>query len=363
MRIGVDISQVVYGTGVSIYTRFLFKNLLKIDSQNEYLFIGGTIRQRNKLKSIAYEICSDRKNCTAKIYPISPKIADLLFNRIHFVPIELLVGKLDVFHSSDWSQPKSSAFKVTTIHDLAPIFLPQITPQNIIDTHKKRLMRVYKEVDRIIVPSNFTKNELLRLGFPDEKIKVIYEAPGEIFFPRSLKEVIRIKKKYKINGKFILSVGVGKRKNTQSLIKAYELSKAGKDITLVIAGDPEDKSDIRRGVRYVGMLPDLELATLYTGAEALVYPSLYEGFGLPVLQAFACKCPVVTSNVSSMPEIAGNAAILVDPKDTNSIADGIKKALSAPKTYKSLGEKRVKEFSWEKAALETLNVYKEVLKG
>jgi glycosyltransferase involved in cell wall biosynthesis len=107
------------------------------------------------------------------------------------------------------------------------------------------------------------------------------------------------------------------------------------------------------------LLKDYELATFYSGAKALVFPSFYEGFGLPILQAFACNCPVVTSNQSSMSEIAGDAAVLVDPKDVNSIADGIKKAISAPKTYILKGEKRVSEFSWVKAAKETLDMYRE----
>lgn len=130
-----------------------------------------------------------------------------------FLPIETLIGKVDVFHSSDWSQPKSKAFNVTTVHDLAPIFMPQLTPKDIVYVHKNRLKRIYNEVDKIIVPSNFTKNELLRLGFNNEKIKVIYEAPGKVFKKQPSKEVGKIKKKYRINGNYILAVGVGKRKN------------------------------------------------------------------------------------------------------------------------------------------------------
>jgi len=358
MKIAIDISQSVYGTGVSIYTRFLFQKLLEIDQKNQYLLFGGSLRKLSTLKEVSKEIYGSSLNCKSKFFPISPTIANVLFNKIHYLPIESMIGRVDVFHSSDWTQPKTRAYKVTTIHDLAPIFMPQITPRNIVDVHKLRLKRVFKEVDMIIVPSIFTKNELLRLGFPDQKIKVIYEAPGEIFKPKHADEVRKIKKRYRINGNYVLSVGVGKRKNTQGIMKGYELAKAGKDLSLIIAGDPENNLEIKRGIRFVGMLKDEELAVLYSGAEALVYPSFYEGFGIPILQAFSCNCPVVTSNLSSMPEVSGGAAILVDPNDASSIAEGIKKALSAPKTYISKGQNRVKDFSWDKAAEETLNVYK-----
>ncbi|MFC1624894.1 glycosyltransferase family 4 protein [Patescibacteria group bacterium] len=359
MKIAIDISQSIYGTGVSVYTKFLIKNLLRIDKKNQYLLFGGSFRKFKVLKNIVKDICLDSSNCKTKFIPVSPKISDVLFNKIHFLPIETFIGKVDIFHSSDWTQPKSKAFKVTTIHDLAPIFMPQFTPREIVEVHKNRLKRVFNEVNRIIVPSNFTKNELLRLGFPDEKIKVIYEAAGKIFKPQSSKKVSKLKKRFKINENYVMTVGIGKRKNTEGIIKGFELAKAGKDLTLVIVGNSDASKGTKRGIRYVGMPEDIDLATLYSGARALIYPSFYEGFGIPILQAFSCNCPVVTSNITSMPEIAGDAAILVNPKDTNSIAEGIKKALSAPKTYIAKGKKRVKEFSWEKTAKETLEIYKE----
>jgi len=156
-----------------------------------------------------------------------------------------------------------------------------------------------------------------------------------------------------------MSVGIGERKNTKGIMKGFELSRAGKDINLVIAGNPDYSHGERRGVIFTGMLDDKSLACLFSGAQALVFPSLYEGFGLPILQAFACECPVVTSNLSSMSEIASDAAVLVDPNDASSIADGILKALQGPKGLIQKGLKRVKDFSWDKAAKETLEVYNE----
>lgn len=359
MRIGIDISQIVYDTGVSFYTRMLVKHLLKLDSENSYCLFGGALRSRQALLKNLQEFKDYKNKFKAKIYPFSPRISDFIFNKVHFVPIEVFTGKIDVFHSSDWSQPKTSCFNVTTIHDLAPILYPNLSDKSIVEVHKRRFRRVYEEIDRIIVPSEATKNELLRLGSDSNKIRVIYEAPGDAFKKESLEDINSVKDKLKIRGKYILSVGVGKRKNTKGIIKGFDLSRAGKDINLVIAGNPDDLHGEKRGVIFTGMLDDHSLASLYSGAEALVFPSFYEGFGLPILQAFACECPVVTSDLSSMSEIAADAAVLVDPHDASSIADGILKALQGPKGLIQKGLRRVKDFSWEKAAKETLDVYRE----
>ncbi|MGB6839152.1 MAG: glycosyltransferase family 1 protein, partial [Microgenomates group bacterium] len=128
---------------------------------------------------------------------------------------------------------------------------------------------------------------------------------------------------------------------------------------LVFIGHLFEKIEQRRGVRFVGHVSIDELPVFYSGAEALVYPSLYEGFGLPILEAFACRTPVVTSNISSLPEVAGGAAELVDPYDTDSIAEGIRAALGRRKGLIKKGLKRVEDFSWEKTAKMTLEVYNE----
>jgi len=155
-------------------------------------------------------------------------------------------------------------------------------------------------------------------------------------------------------------VGMNPRKNTQRIIEAFDKSRYGKDLKLVFIGLPKYINvQESRNVRIVGHVKNEEVNVLYSGAKALVYPSLYEGFGLPILEAFACGCPVVTSNLSSLAEVAGNAAILVDPYDVSSITDGIEKALKGPKGLIEKGLARIKDFSWEKTALKTLAVYNE----
>lgn len=355
MKIAIDISQIVYGTGVSAYTRNLVENLLKIDSVDEFILFAGALRRKDDLLKLFPQ---------TKTFPIPPALADLVWNRLHALPIEKLIGKVDVFHSSDWSEPPSKAFKVTTVHDLGPILYPRLFPRefirDIVATHRQKLSWVKKETDRIIVPSASTKNDLISLGFDGSKIRVIPEAPSAIFKPASKESIEKLKNKYKISGKYLLAVGMNVRKNTENIIRAFDLARSGEDLKLIFVGLPK-YIDIEetRNVRIAGQVPIEELPVFYSGSEALVYPSFYEGYGLPILEAFACGIPVVTSNVSSMPEVAGEAAVLVDPMDANSIADGIHTALKGPKGLIEKGFARVKQFSWEKTAKMTLDVYRE----
>jgi glycosyltransferase involved in cell wall biosynthesis len=292
-------------------------------------------------------------------------MANILWNKLHILPIETFTGKLDVFHASDWTQPPSSAFKVTTIHDLVPIIYPETTRKdilrNIVKVHLSRFRWVGKEVDRVIAVSLSTKADIVNyLEIPEEKIRVVHEAPDHAFSVKSITELDRVKRKYEIHGDYFLTVGTGPRKNLDRVIKAFEQLKPKISAKLVVACRGVVLES--RGIVHISDSSNDELACLYTGAQALVYPSLYEGFGLPILEAFSCGCPVVTSNISSMPEVAGGAAILVDPRDPESIAEGIKQAVKGRDQLVKKGFARAKDFSWEKCAKETLEVYEESLK-
>jgi glycosyltransferase involved in cell wall biosynthesis len=226
--------------------------------------------------------------------------------------------------------------------------------------HKHKLSWVREESKRIIVPTFATKNDLVSLGFKEGIIRVIPESISDAFRKLSVEQVEKIARKYKIFGNYVISVGMDPRKNTERIIKAFEHSSAGKDIKIVFVGQPKYmKIKESRNVRILGNVSVDDLAGLYSGATALIYPSLYEGFGLPILEAFACGCPVLTSNISSMAEVAGDAAMLVDPYKIDSISDGIEKILRGPKNYIEKGLKRVQDFSWEKTARMTLDVYRE----
>ena len=361
MRIGIDISQIVYETGVSRYVRNLVKNLLKVDKQNTYVLFAGSLRRRADIEKFASKLSG---NFELKILPLPPTILSLLWNSLHIIPIEKLIGPIDIFHTSDWAEAPSSSYKVTTVHDLAPILYPNLFPRdiirNIVNTHRQRLSWVAKESRRVIVPSSTTKDDLINLGVSESIIRVIPEAVSGNFKKASEEEITTLKRKYKISGDYVLSVGMNPRKNTQRIIDAFEKARHGLDLKLVFIGSPKYiKVSEGRNIRIAGHIKDEELSIFYSGAKALVYPSLYEGFGLPILEAFSCECPVVTSNIPSLSEVTVDAAVLVDPYDVTSIADGIKKAISAPKALITKGLNRIKDFSWEKTAKMTLDVYNE----
>ena len=355
MKIGIDISPIIYESGVSWYTWHLVKNLLKLDKTNTYLLLGGSLRRTTDLLDKIQKI---RGNFKVSFYPIPPTVADLLWNRLHLLNIESVVGPLDVFHSSDWSQPPSNAFKVTTVHDLSPITYPDLTDEKVINNTTRRLKWIVKEVDRIIVPSNSTQKDLLRVGVDKGRIRVVPEA-SNVSGPASLSQVEHFKHKYGIKGGYLLGVGVSERKNTRRIIQAYSLMAKKMKTCMVFVGEKWLEIDSRENIIFTGHVTNSELQAAYTGAQVLIYTSICEGFGIPILDAFACGCPVVTSNISSMPEVAGEAAVLVDPLDVTSIYKGVLKAMQNRKDLVAKGKERNSNFSWEKNAAVTLAIYSE----
>jgi len=357
MRIGIDISQVIYGTGVSNYTRNLVTNLLKIDKKNQYVLLGGSMRRKAELVEFTESL---KGSFQPKLYNYPPALADLFWNKMHIINAEVLTGPIDLFHSSDWAQPPSKAIKVTTVHDLTPLLHQKDTSAKVVQVHMRRLEHVKYDVDAIIVPSEATKSDLVDAGTKESKIEVIYEAADPIFVKKSKAEIDKARLKYGIEEDYMLTFGHSPRKNVKRTISAFKYLKKKGDASqlIVIGAELEKQVD---GVKVIGFVDREDLPALYSGAQMLLYVSFYEGFGLPILEAFACKTPVVTSNISSMPEIADKAGVLVDPYDTQSIIRGVKKALSQRKSLISKGDKRVKQFSWEDNARETLKLYNRLL--
>jgi glycosyltransferase involved in cell wall biosynthesis len=359
MNIGVDISQVVYETGSSVYTRNLVKHLLEIDTVNKYKLFAGVLRRTADMKRFTSTIKSP--NVKVATVALSPNLADILWNKLHIFPPEYVLGSLDVFHASDWTQPRTKAYKVTTIHDLAPILYPAETAPKIVAVHKRRLSWIKKEVQAIIAPSLATKEGLVELGFKQEKIHVIYEGVEDYFKPAKRSEIQKLKQKYSISGEYYLMVGANKRKNVERVVQAFQ-SLNLKDTKLVVIGRKAIDIKDSKNILFVGHVDNFERPIFYSGAIALVYPSLYEGFGLPILESFACNCPVITSNISSMAEIAAEAALTVDPLEVEDIALAMKKVTAVKASLQSKGQKRLSLFSWQKSAEETLALYEGAMK-
>jgi glycosyltransferase involved in cell wall biosynthesis len=361
MKIGIDISQIAFeGFGIATYTKELVKELLTLDKKNNYVLFFSSMRR---------ELKTDFSPAIVKKFKFPPTLLDLLWNRFHVLPIETLVGNIDVFHSSNWTQPPTKAKKVTTIHDMLIYKYPNTVHPKILATQKRQLSWVKKECDRIITDSYATKQDVLEiLNIPENKVRVIHLAPGKEFnIPQEQEKISSVKNKYGIRGNYILTVGSGEpRKNLLRIIDVYNHIKHEIDLSLVIAGNFRWGNENKEtdGIQNVGFVEKEDLPALYAGASAFLYPSLYEGFGLPVLEAQSMGCPVITSDRGSLKEIVGDSAIIVDPENTESIQKGIEKVLSISpdelKNIKSRGKLNAGLYTWEKTARETLKVYEEL---
>lgn len=377
MKIGIDISQVVYqGTGVASYTKFLVEGLSRVDKDNQFVLFGSSLRNKKLLKESFEGL--DEKKFKRKISYLPPKFLEFLWNGIHLFPIENIVGNIDVFHSSDWLEPPTKkAKKVTTIHDLTVFRYPETFVSrgghDIVKNQKRKLFFAKQECDLIICVSESTKYDAMEiLKIPEKKLRVIHEAPDPAYFPRNETEINKVKEKFEMKENYILCVGTREpRKNLDRAVMAFaEITSQFPELSLLIAGkygwgDDSSKFKIKNSkleskAKLLGFVEQEDLAALYSGAEAFVYPSLYEGFGLPILDAMSCGVPVITSNVGSMKELAGGYSVLIDPESTDSIAEGILKVLksdSLKNELKTKGLKRSGEFSWDKTALQTLDIY------
>jgi len=291
------------------------------------------------------------------------------------LPLEILNKKLDVLHSPDFIPPfRCKCRSVITVHDLAfmlyPHFLTKASAR-----YYGQIDQAVRHADAIIAVSQATKRDVMRLlGVDDRKITVIYEAANPFFGPMDRHEAAqRVSRRFGVAGDFLLFVStIEPRKNVPNLLRAFRrlLDDYGQDVRLVVVGEKgwlfDEAFDLVTELRlseeviFLGRVAAEELLWLYNSAQALVQPSIYEGFGLMPLEAMACGTPVVVSNVSSMPEVAGDAGLTVDPHNVDELAVAMWRILDDTELRASLIDKGVKRaacFSWDKTASETLNLY------
>ena len=257
---------------------------------------------------------------------------------------------LDVLHCPSFrGPPRAPAPRVVTVHDLAVLRHPEAFNRWTRTYSRALVPRVVRAAQRVIAVSEFTKGELIELlGVADHRIRVIPNAVGEPFVPQGARA----------DGEYVLAVGtLEPRKNLRRLADAAR--QAGTELR--VAGAPGwGDVHVSGGVRFLGFVSDEELARLYRGSLCVAYTSLYEGFGIPVLEALACGAPVVTSARTAMAEVADGAAVLVDPRDAGAIAGGIREAIGRRKELAVLGPERARRFSWRASAEATADVYREV---
>jgi glycosyltransferase involved in cell wall biosynthesis len=272
---------------------------------------------------------------------------------VWWYPVELQrrARAVDVLHCPSFRGPLRTATPlVLTVHDLAVLRHPEAFNRWTRSYSRLLVPRIVRAAQRVIAVSEFTKRELVDvLGLSEARIRVIPNAVGEPFVPEGARA----------EGEYVLAVGTREpRKNLPRLVEAARLA----GVELQVAGAPGwGEPHLRgNGVRVLGFVEDEELARLYRGALCVAYPSLYEGFGIPVLEALACGAPVVTSAGTAMAEVADGAAVLVDPRDSDAIAGGIREAIERRDELAALGPQRARGFTWEAAAEATAAVYREL---
>lgn len=376
MKIGIDISSLAYQRGVSRYTADLVKALLQEKSTELFLY-GSSLRQQKLLKA---ELRQTLRNCLPDRYNVDlqawpPSVLAKLWHW-GLNPIKKIMPEIDVFHSWDWLQPPDRNLPlVSTIHDLAIIRYPQVAHPNVLKMHQESWRLLRQRQAQIIAVSQATKNDILRyLEIPSKNVSVVYEAlptavaaiSNELANRPELISVI--KRKSQLNKPYLLFVGTREpRKNLVKLIEAWR--PLAKDYQLIIAGEKswDDSAKISQdpNLRFLGRVSDYELAVLYHDCELFVYPSLYEGFGLPILEAFAHGVPVVSSDIPAIREVAGNAAELANPQDAEAIRQAMIKVLNEKKLESDQRMKRMiirlQLFSWQKTARQTLMVYQRAI--
>lgn len=368
MKVTVDISSIPYGRGVSRYTSNLVRALKKQEDVQLQVF-GSSLRQTEELTKFVQE----EKIKQSQIWNLPPKFTTAWWYDFPLISPEAFIKNTDVFHA--WEElipPIKNAPVVATIHDLAMLEFPETAHPDTLYKHSQGWKRLKESNSHIIAVSKATHDDIVeKLEIPDQRVHLVYEAlPEEHKFSLTETQLNQVKTTFNLDKPFLLFVGTQEpRKNLTRLIQAWQ--PMAKEIDLVIAGeygwgDEENRgTSFERKPTYLGRVSNIELACLYSLAEVFVYPSLYEGFGLPILESFYYKTPVVTSNVSSMPEVGGNAAKQVNPLDPESITRGIEHILSETKAQQTQRQNQMKLrlllFSWYKTAEKTISVYQKAI--
>ncbi|MBW1981212.1 MAG: glycosyltransferase family 4 protein [Deltaproteobacteria bacterium] len=372
-------------TGVGYYSYYLFWHLLEQDKQNDYLLLGPAGLRRNLLKA--------RLPREEKIHRLQQAAVGGFRKRSAYERLKLLMfyGPSAVFriYHLRWRAnlffgPNFLGFfsanctTVITVHDVSYLIYPDCIAEKTLRILRKHMPTHLARADHIIAVSQNTRKDLVRLcGVPEEKIAVIY--PGynaELFKPLPIENRV-LSDKFNLKPGYILYVGtIEPRKNLITLLQAHRLlCRKGITVPLVFCGAIGWKSESffntlrslesKDSVRLLGYVDEQSLPLLYNGAACFAFPSIYEGFGLPLVEAMACGCPVISSNVSAIPEVVGDAGLLIkDPLDQSMLADAIEQVIGDETRQQQMhlkGIERATRFSWRKTARETLKIFTELL--
>ncbi len=379
MRIGIDYSSAVnQSAGIGRFTREVVRALAKIDHENEYFLFYAVGRSAQGQQRPP--ILPEYPNFLERPIPISSRTLTIIWHRFHLpLAVDLFTGTVDVFYFPDFTQaPLRRGRSVVTVHDLSFLLVPECADAGLRSYLERVVPESVSRADFVTVDSENTRNDVVTLlDVPDDKVEVIYGAvdPG---FQRVTDQprLEAIRRKYRLYFRFILHVGmIEPRKNLIRLIQAYAQFReaTGLPHKLVLAGKlgwlyqdifrEIEELSLGDEVVFPGFVPDSDLPALYSLADAFAYPSLYEGFGLPPLEAMACGTPVVCSNTSSLPEAVGDAALTVAPTDVEGLSHSLGRMLEDETLRAEMVAKglvRASLFSWEASARKLLGTFERV---
>jgi len=299
-----------------------------------------------------------------------------LLNRIPSDAIGWMDPGIDLFHTSKLLNPPRRAKLTATVHDFTCWVMPETHSPANVAADKAFAERILKRADGLIAVSEATRGDAVRLlNLPPEKIRVIHHGIADMFFRATAADAEAVRSRHGLHRPYLLFVGtIEPRKNVDLLLNAYQglPPSIREEFELVLAGPAgwaqrATTARLRQlspGTRYLGYVAEHDLAGLFAGATAFVYPSLYEGFGFPVAQAMAAGTPVITSAVSALPEIAGGAAILIDPRSETELQDAMRNLLTSPGRRAQLielGRSNARRFSWTECARQSLRFFEEVV--
>ncbi len=366
-------------TGSGQYTLQLLKHLPHAAPQHEYALVVP-----NKGSFKIHDITADT-NLQALISDLKRPTSNfrkLLFEQ-SIMPRAAGAYEADLLHIPYWAPPlRSSVPIVVTIHDIIPLILPQYRGGPLVRAYTQLVSAAARGATLILTDSDASRSDVVEhLRVPADRVRTIYlAADPEFSAHRDPIDAAALRKNYDLPEDYVLYLGgFDARKNIETLLQVYTWAQEvlGEDYPLVIAGSLPDRHDaffhdprviakqieVEAVVRCIGRVAEEDKAALYQQARAFLYPTLYEGFGLPALEALACGVPVIGSNTSSVPEIVGDAGILVDPKDARAMAGALIAVCTEDLLHDDLGERALKQagnFSWEKCARETAEAYESV---